>query len=173
MSKEAMNKLSEKLEEIESLVKSPDLFIYEHFKKIRNEIDLKTETMIKEIEDQREEYIKKLKVLEEECKIKLQETETKEHLNELILSIQKNFDQLNQNVNKLSQQESKADEIKLKVADEIKEETEKDIIHMEKELIKTQNYLIQNQKCQFKPNSRESTIGQLTIKEAKEGINTR
>ena len=162
MAKEAMNKLSEKMEEIESLVKSPDLFIYEHFKKIRNEIDLKTETMIKEIEDQREEYIKKLKVLEEECKIKLQETETKEHLNELILSIQKNFDQLNQKVNKLFLQDSEADEIKGKA--------EKEILELEK----AQNLILQNKTCQFKPNSAESpSIGQLTIKESKEQIKMR
>ena len=154
MAKEAMNKLSEKMEEVESLVKSPDLFIYEHFKKIRNEIDLKTETMIKEIEDQREEYIKKLKVLEEECKIKLQETETKEHLNELILSIQKNFDQLNQRVNKLFLSSS-SDEIKVK----------EEILKLEKELSKTQKYLLKNHKCQFTPNTKETTIGKLTIRE--------
>ena len=156
MAKEAMNKLSEKMEEVESFVKSPDLFIYEHFKKIRNEIDLKTETMIKTLEDQREEYIKKLKVLEEECKIKLQETETKEHLNELILSIQQNFDQLNQKVNKWFL--SSSDEIKVK----------EEILKLEKELSKTQKYLLKNHKCQFKSNTKETTIGKLTIR----GVNS-
>ena len=147
MAKEAMNQLSEKMGEVESLVKSPDLFIHEHFKKIRNEIETKTETMKKDIDQQRDEYINKLNKLEEECKIKLNLKETKEHLNNIIQSIQQKFKELNLKANKLLLQESEADEIKVK--------TEKEIPELEK--------------CQLKPNSAESpSIGQLTIKESKE-----
>ena len=108
MTKDSMNKFDLKLIEIEALINNSELFIYRYFQQIRNEIDIKAETMKKEIDDQRDEYLKEIKTFENECYQKAKEKDNLQYINDCIGSIRGRFQKLNEEVNKLLLKNEKA-----------------------------------------------------------------
>ena len=161
MAKDSVNRLNSKIVDIEILIRDPEKHIYDYFQKVRNEIDIKAETMKKDIDDQRDEFLKKIKTFEQECKEKAKETERIQRIKDIIQSVESQVKEWNQQVNKLLLQNEEALEITKKVDDRI--------LQLEKDLIKSQNFLLQNKSCLFKSNPNSTTIGQINFVEV-EGI---
>jgi len=157
MAKDSVNRLNSKIVDIEILIRDPEKHIYDYFQKVRNEIDIKAETMKKDIDDQRDEFLKKIKTFEQECKEKAKETERIQRIKDIIQSVESQVKEWNQQVNKLLLQNEEAVEITKKV--------DKQIIQLEKDLIKSQNFLLQNKKCLFEANPNSAEIGQISFKE--------
>ena len=156
MAKDSVNRLNSKIVDIEILIRDPEKHIYDYFQKVRNEIDIKAETMKKDIDDQRDEFLKKVKTFEEECKEKAKETERIQRIKYIIQSVESQVKEWNQQVNKLILQNEEVLEITKKV--------DKQIIQLEKDLIKAQNFLLQNKSCLFKSNSNSTEIGQINFR---------
>ena len=163
MDEESINRMNSEIEKMEVTINDPELFLYRYFQKVRNEIDLKAEIMIKEINDQRDDFIIKLAQFEEECKSKAKEEERIKEINYFYESIQSQFKQWSQQINQLFEQKTLTKE-------EMQLNVDKKIEELEKELIKSQNYLLLNKNCHFETTI-STSIGQLNFKVV-EGVET-
>jgi len=154
LAKESIHKLEILTDKLNKMKNDRVLYIYEYFKELRNEIDLKAEEDKKAIEDQREEMINRLKTFEKECiekanEIDLSEYKSNEEEQEknILEVIQDKFIDLNERIKQFLLN------VNLTV-NKIKK--------LEKEEKKLRKILLQNKSCLFKP-SKPSNIGDLFI----------
>ena len=125
----------------------PILFVHEYCSEIKRQIDLKVEIEKNKMDDLREEFIKQIETIENECKEKIKTEEFQQELNKFDKLI-KNFEE------KCTKWSQELNEIKIEnelisineECETLKQELEKKKKELEKNLLNKKIKFIQNEK---------------------------
>ena len=132
--KEECNKLLKTLDTLNNMKKDPNNFIFGHISKLKNQVDLRKEKIKKEIDDLSGEMIKKLEVFEKECYENTKNIKSSDENEKIIREAQATFDEWESGLTLMIADDTKRNEIQLKVKEldikllEIKSNFEKELL---------------------------------------------